>query len=176
VRPWVLHSSVELIVGTFVVLGLIVVAARFLLRDKSGELVLPRIVDDSIGMYVVRRVTGGSRGGGRAAAAPGPKEAGGPRPYDAAIARRLGIRRASEVAPARRVAAGAWLRPRTAAEGGGRTGPGRMMIGFLALVAIVVGVAIGTGMAMLGPHGGTPGMSGQPASGREAHGSVSAAP
>jgi len=51
-----------------------------------------------------------------------------------------------------------------------------MMIGFLALVAIVVGVAIGTGMAMLGPHGGAAGIAGQPASGGQTRGSVSAAP
>jgi len=170
VRAGVLHSSVELIVGALVVLGLIVVAARFLLRGESGEFLLPRIVDDSIGMYVLRRMTG------RAGAASGPNAADGPRSFDAAMARRLGIRPASEVAPVRRVAAGAWVGPQPVAEGSGRTRPRRMMIGFLAVVAIVVGVALGTGMAMLGPHGGAAGIAGQPASGSQPRGSVSPAP
>jgi hypothetical protein len=172
----VVDSSVELIAGALVVLGLIVVAGRFLLRGESGELVLPRIVDDSIGMWVLRRLSGRSRAGGRAPGAPGPSDAAGPRPYDAAMARRLGMLRASEVVPDRRARAGAWVGPGPVVDRSGRSGPGRVMIGFLAVVAIVVGVAVGTGMAMLGPHGAAPGIAGQPASGREPHGSVSPTP
>lgn len=48
----------ELIVGVLVVLGLLAVVTRFITRDASGEIRLPRIVDDSIGMWALRRVTG----------------------------------------------------------------------------------------------------------------------
>jgi hypothetical protein len=49
---------VELIVGVLVVLGLLAVVTRFITRDASGEIRLPRIVDDSIGMWALRRITG----------------------------------------------------------------------------------------------------------------------
>jgi hypothetical protein len=49
---------VELIVGALVVLGFLAILTRFLPRDATGGIVLPRIVDDSIGMYVLRRMTG----------------------------------------------------------------------------------------------------------------------
>jgi hypothetical protein len=49
---------VELIVGVLVVLGFLAVVTRFITRDASGEIRLPRIVDDSIGMWALRRVTG----------------------------------------------------------------------------------------------------------------------
>ena len=48
----------EWFVGAFVVLGLIAVAVRFLLRDAEGGVALPRIVDESVGMYTLRRLTG----------------------------------------------------------------------------------------------------------------------
>lgn len=48
----------ELIVGALVVLGFLAVVTRFITRDASGEIRLPRIVDDSIGMWALRRVTG----------------------------------------------------------------------------------------------------------------------
>jgi hypothetical protein len=49
---------VELIVGALVVLGFLAVVTRFITRDASGEIRLPRIVDDSIGMWALRRITG----------------------------------------------------------------------------------------------------------------------
>jgi len=49
---------VELIVGALVVLGLLAVATRFITRDGVGEIRLPRIVDDSIGMWALRKATG----------------------------------------------------------------------------------------------------------------------
>jgi len=49
---------VELIVATLVVLGFLAVVTRFIARDEHGEIRLPRIVDDSIGMWVLRRITG----------------------------------------------------------------------------------------------------------------------
>ncbi len=48
----------EWIVGTFVVLGLIAIAVRFAPRDGTGRVRLPRIVDRSIGMWALRRLTG----------------------------------------------------------------------------------------------------------------------
>ena len=48
----------ELLVAALVVVGLIVVAGRFLFRSRSGEIVLPAILDESVGMWAIRRVTG----------------------------------------------------------------------------------------------------------------------
>jgi len=53
---------VELIVGVLVVLGLLAVVTRFITRDASGQIRLPRVVDDSIGMWALRRITGRSLG------------------------------------------------------------------------------------------------------------------
>ena len=169
------HSSVELIVGALVVLGLILVAARFLLRGESGEFVLPRIVDDSIGMWVVRRMMGRSAGGASPAGTVAATRRAEPRLFDATTAARLGLRRASDVAPPR-VAAGAWVRPNVVGEGSGRSGPGPLAIGLLALVAIVIGVLLGAGAAMIGPQGATLGIAGQPPSGSAPQASASTAP
>lgn len=51
------RQLVELIVGALVVLGFLAILTRFIARDPSGEIVLPRVIDDSIGMWVLRRVT-----------------------------------------------------------------------------------------------------------------------
>ncbi len=48
----------ELIVGALVVLGFVAILIRFIARDATGEVRLPRIVDDSIGMWALRRITG----------------------------------------------------------------------------------------------------------------------
>ena len=48
----------ELLVALLVVLGLLAIAVRFGLRGPSGSVHLPRIVDDSIGMWALRRLTG----------------------------------------------------------------------------------------------------------------------
>ncbi|HEX5014103.1 MAG TPA: hypothetical protein VFV72_08060 [Candidatus Limnocylindrales bacterium] len=48
----------ELIVIAFVVIAFVAIAARFMPRDATGARRLPRIVDESIGMYVVRRALG----------------------------------------------------------------------------------------------------------------------
>lgn len=50
-------SSVELIVGGLAVIGLLLVAGRFVLRSDTGQVALPRIVDDSIGLWALRRIT-----------------------------------------------------------------------------------------------------------------------
>jgi hypothetical protein len=49
---------VEFLVGILVVLALVAIVARFVVRDSGGRVSLPRIVDDSIGMWVLRRMTG----------------------------------------------------------------------------------------------------------------------
>ena len=48
----------EFLVGALVVLGLLAIVTRFVSRDGSGRIRLPRIVDDSIGMWALRRMTG----------------------------------------------------------------------------------------------------------------------
>ena len=48
----------ELVVGALVVFGFLAVVTRFITRDASGEIRLPRIVDASIGMWALRRITG----------------------------------------------------------------------------------------------------------------------
>jgi hypothetical protein len=49
---------VELLAGALVVLGFLAILVRFIGRDSSGEIRLPRVVDDSIGMWTLRRITG----------------------------------------------------------------------------------------------------------------------
>jgi hypothetical protein len=49
---------VEWIVGALVVLGFFAIFVRFAPRDEAGRARLPRIVDDSIGMWALRRLTG----------------------------------------------------------------------------------------------------------------------
>lgn len=48
----------EWIVGALVVLGFIAITVRFVPRDASGRARLPQMVEDSIGMWAVRRLTG----------------------------------------------------------------------------------------------------------------------
>jgi pyruvate/2-oxoglutarate dehydrogenase complex dihydrolipoamide acyltransferase (E2) component len=55
---------VEFIVGAFVALGFLAIVVRFIARDASGEVRLPRIVDDSIGMWTLRRLSGRRLGQG----------------------------------------------------------------------------------------------------------------
>ncbi|MBA2720708.1 MAG: hypothetical protein H0U52_15930 [Chloroflexi bacterium] len=50
----------ELIVGALVVLGFLAILARMLPRDAAGRTMLPRIVDESVGMWALRRLTGRS--------------------------------------------------------------------------------------------------------------------
>jgi hypothetical protein len=49
---------VELLVAALVVVGLLVVAGRFLFRSPSGKIVLPAFLDESVGMWALRRITG----------------------------------------------------------------------------------------------------------------------
>ena len=48
----------ELIVFGSVIVAFVAIAARFMPRDASGARRLPRIVDESVGMYVLRRAVG----------------------------------------------------------------------------------------------------------------------
>jgi len=54
-------ALVELIVGAVALIGIAASVVRFLPRDDAGRIVLPRVVDDSIGMWLVRQVTGRRR-------------------------------------------------------------------------------------------------------------------
>lgn len=47
---------VEWLAAALVVLGLLTVIGRFIVHDASGRVRLPRIVDDSIGMWVLRSI------------------------------------------------------------------------------------------------------------------------
>ena len=48
----------ELIVGALAVFGFVAVLARFISRDATGQVRLPRLVDESIGLWALRRLTG----------------------------------------------------------------------------------------------------------------------
>ena len=48
----------ELIVAALVLFGFVAIITRFITRDEAGQLRLPRVVDDSIGMWALRRITG----------------------------------------------------------------------------------------------------------------------
>ena len=54
----------EWIVGALAVLGFIAIALRFVPRDDAGRAQLPRIIDDSIAMWALRRLTGRPFGDG----------------------------------------------------------------------------------------------------------------
>jgi len=67
---------VEFVVATLVVLGFIAIIARFAPRDDAGRVRLPGIIDHSIAMWALRRVTGrplGARTGNVVGAAAGPQ-------------------------------------------------------------------------------------------------------
>jgi hypothetical protein len=64
----------ELIVLAFVLVAFVAIAARFMPRDAAGGRRLPRIVDESVGMYVVRRALGRSTESASERAKTGPAE------------------------------------------------------------------------------------------------------
>jgi hypothetical protein len=80
------------------------------------------------------------------------------------MALRLGIRRASELVPPRPLPAGAWLEPTAPARSPVRRGLGPWQIGTLAVAAIIVGLVLGAGAAMLVPQGGVLGITATPES------------
>jgi hypothetical protein len=49
---------VEIVVWAALAIAVVAILGHFLLRSGGGELVLPRIVDESIGMWILRKVTG----------------------------------------------------------------------------------------------------------------------
>jgi hypothetical protein len=166
---------VELVVALIVIIGLVAVAARFLFRAGDGRAVrLPRMVDDSIGMWMLRRLTGRPLGDSRLDGASAAGSGAGPRPFDAAMAARLGIRFARDVAPPRR-AAGAWVEPDRPA-GPAQRRLGRFAIAMLAIAAVVAGLAVGAGLALLAPQSGVAGTAGQPASASSPPASTPSAP
>ncbi len=168
----------ELLVGLIIVLGLVAVAGRFLFRSGRDRAVqLPRIVDDSIGMYALRRMTGRPLGDRRLPPRiPADEGAATARPFNAATAKRLGISRAGDLAPKRAPAAGARTAAGAAAGGAAgtaaaapaATSTGRtrrlspVAMGVLAIAAIAVGLALGAGLAVLVPGNGALGSTAGP--------------
>ncbi|HEY8438289.1 MAG TPA: hypothetical protein VIK65_06715, partial [Candidatus Limnocylindrales bacterium] len=51
-------GALEFIVAALVVVGLVAIAIRFVPRTDAGHVLLPRVVDESVGMWALRRVTG----------------------------------------------------------------------------------------------------------------------
>jgi hypothetical protein len=157
---------VELVVALIIVLGLGAVAARFLLRSEGSlGLELPQIVDDSVGMYLLRRITGRPLGDRRLPRTiPADPPAAVARPFSAATAKRLGIPRASDVAPRRGGRADAPAAGAVGAEPGPSTQPRRRLgplgLGLLAAAAIVAGLALGAALAVLVPANGAVGGTG----------------
>jgi PKD domain-containing protein len=97
---------VEWIVWALVVLGFVAIIVRFVPRDESGRARLPRIVDDSIGMWALRRITG-RRLWDRSGAIDGVSSA---RSRAAVTGRRGAANGAAPDAPARYAASAARLR------------------------------------------------------------------
>jgi hypothetical protein len=151
----------EVVAGLALIVGIVAVAARFLPRAAPGEpgvaagrrSRLPRIVDESIGMYVLRRLLHGPEGVGPDDRSPAAAPRRDPRPFDAAMAARLGIRRPADVSPPRR--------PSVAA--GRRTRWVRTTV--LVVAAVAVGLALGTGIALVDRGSVTLGTAGPHASG-----------
>ena len=54
-------TLVETIVVAFVVVALVAIALRFMPRDRRGARRLPRVIDESLGMYVLRGALGRRR-------------------------------------------------------------------------------------------------------------------
>jgi hypothetical protein len=132
---------VELLVGTLVVLALVAITLRFVLRSPDGAIVLPRIVDQSIGMWVVREIAGRLQPGS-APARSEPRD--GVRRFDAEMAGRLGIRRAGQVA-----AAGGTTKRRVRRRTGDRALSRPVVLAGLVLVAIAAGAILGAGAGLL---------------------------
>lgn len=167
----------ELIVGALVVLGFLAILTRFLPRDASGGAVLPRIVDDSIGMYVLRRLTGrrlwerplgdeAEGGAGRAAeaaaAAGAPGAAG---PARVAPTRHVVSRSSRSLSVGSPARAGdrlphAHRRRRAAAVLGSRIAAA----GALAAVLLVAAGVVGSSVLPPGPQGDVLGETGLPGS------------
>jgi hypothetical protein len=49
---------VELVVWAALAIAVVAILGRFVLRSGNGDVVLPRVVDESIGMWLLRKVTG----------------------------------------------------------------------------------------------------------------------
>ena len=130
----------QLLVGALVVLALVAIAVRFVLRSPDGAIVLPRIVDQSIGMWVVRGVVERLR---PRAGASGGRPTDGVRRFDPEMARRLGIRRAGQVAPAQAPK----RTDRNLSRGRRLTRPMALLL--LVFLAIAAGAMLGVGAGLL---------------------------
>jgi outer membrane biosynthesis protein TonB len=161
-------SPVEWIVGAFVVLGFVAIVVRFVPRDVAGRVRLPRVIDDSIGMWALRRLT-------RRSLTEGPEEGDGdgvlPNRFVASAARleALGVR------PAGRVARPAWTkRPVGVAPVKGLTSRQQQAqptaslvlqrrLAAIAAILVVGAIVLGVVFATRGPQGEVRGATGLPA-------------
>ena len=137
----------EVVVVIVVVVGIAAVVLRFMGSPGEGRK-LPRIVDESIGMWVVREI--------RHRLSPRPERgapAGQPRPphqvraFDPGMARRLGIKRAGDVAPRRPSPA-----PGPAPRPADRRVPRPVQLVLMILLAMGVGLLLGAGVGLLAPR------------------------
>jgi hypothetical protein len=87
---------VELIVGALVVFGLVAVAVRFFPPGEAGGIVLPRVIDDSIGMWILRRITRRRLGAARLTSLAASRYPAEQQPVAALAARLAARRRAAE--------------------------------------------------------------------------------
>jgi hypothetical protein len=138
----------QLVVAVVAVVGIAAVLIRFA-RPSPGTIKLPRIVDESIGMWIVRGIV--DRLGPRSGAAGPTGRAATQRPdraraFDAEMARLLGIRSAGEVAPV----GPAGRRPRSRAADRGWNRP--IVLALLVVVAIGAGAMLGAGVGLLAPR------------------------
>lgn len=144
-----MSTPVEWIVGALVVLGFIAIVVRFVPRDEAGRALLPRLVDDSIGMWALRRITRRPLGSGGA----GTSGAGGPAypastrfVVSAARLQALGVRRAGA---ARLGSAGRRQGRRDAAD----SLKLQRRLAAIAAVLVIGVVALAVVLILLGPRG-----------------------
>lgn len=147
----------ELFVGALAVLGFLAIIVRFLPRDAAGRIQLPRIIDQSIGMWLVRRAIARRRAQqsrpaqpARPDVVPPRPDVVPPRPWIARPARPLVVPPEPAVAqPARatvaRVPRGLRLQPSEAY----RRGAARVAQGLVAVVALTTVLTVGFALGMV---------------------------
>jgi hypothetical protein len=173
-------SPVEWLVGAFVVLGFVAIVVRFVPRDVAGRVRLPRVIDDSIGMWALRRLTGrslteGPDEGDDDGVLPGRSGGLGPTPLlpnrfvaSAARLEALGVRPAGRVArPASTkrpvgVAPVKGLTPRRQQAQPNRSLVLQRRLAAIAAILVVGAIALAVVLATRGPQGEARGATGLP--------------